>query len=149
MLIGKKKVTVAFCFDDRWRPGERQRPRRTHDDPHPLPPSPLPPSPPAPLPPSSFHPLHRLSLLHHPPLPTGPNPHHCPYCVYTTVRKSDLVKHVRTHTGERPFSCPDCQHQFTQSSALKTHMRIVHKQDKLYFCEYCHVRFQQRTGACV
>ncbi|XP_037796532.1 protein glass-like [Penaeus monodon] len=65
---------------------------------------------------------------------------------YQQTSNFDSVQLTYCSWGERPFSCPDCQHQFTQSSALKAHMRIVHKQDKLYFCEYCHVRFRQRTS---
>ncbi|XP_037796487.1 zinc finger protein 77-like [Penaeus monodon] len=32
--------------------------------------------------------------------------HHCPYCPYTTRKKTHMTSHIRVHTREKPFPCP-------------------------------------------
>lgn len=48
--------------------------------------------------------------------------HHCPFCPYTTKKKTHMTSHIRVHTKEKPFPCPYCPLRFTQKGNLRTHM---------------------------
>ncbi|XP_027222429.1 longitudinals lacking protein, isoforms H/M/V isoform X4 [Penaeus vannamei] len=71
--------------------------------------------------------------------------HKCPYCTYSTDRKTHLIDHICTHTGERPHSCPHCPARFIQKGTLNTHIRI-HTGEKPYKCPVCPQRFTQKTN---
>ncbi|KAK7066934.1 hypothetical protein SK128_026746 [Halocaridina rubra] len=48
--------------------------------------------------------------------------HRCPYCSYSTPKKTHMTSHVRIHTKEKPFCCLYCPLRFTQKGNLHKHM---------------------------
>ncbi|ROT85341.1 hypothetical protein C7M84_016432, partial [Penaeus vannamei] len=59
--------------------------------------------------------------------------HHCPYCPYTTRKKTHMTSHIRVHTREKPFPCPYCSLRFTQKGNLRTHMHTHMNKDIFTF----------------
>ncbi|XP_045112941.1 zinc finger and BTB domain-containing protein 7B-like isoform X11 [Portunus trituberculatus] len=56
------------------------------------------------------------------PATTPGKTHHCPFCPYTTRKKTHMTSHIRVHTKEKPFPCPHCPLRFTQKGNLRTHI---------------------------
>ncbi|XP_063597509.1 zinc finger and BTB domain-containing protein 20-like isoform X3 [Penaeus indicus] len=71
--------------------------------------------------------------------------HKCPYCCYSTYRKTHLIDHICTHTGEKPHSCPHCPARFIQKGSLNTHIRI-HTGERPYRCPVCSQCFTQKNN---
>merc|ERR1719318_1999652 len=58
----------------------------------------------------------------------------CNLCEYKTLFKSDLLKHVELVHRKLKKSCPECGKQVAN---LHEHIRIVHKKEKNFECNYC------------
>ncbi|XP_045606090.1 zinc finger and BTB domain-containing protein 7A isoform X4 [Procambarus clarkii] len=71
--------------------------------------------------------------------------HQCPYCSYSTPRKTHLIDHIRTHTGEKPYVCPYCPSRFVQKGTLNSHIR-THTGEKPFMCPLCPQSFAQKTN---
>lgn len=70
--------------------------------------------------------------------------HHCSFCAYSTIVKSNLIRHARIHTGEKPFSCSHCSYQTTIKDNLKRHL-LTHTGEKPFACPYCPYRAIQKV----
>ncbi|XP_047478287.1 myeloid zinc finger 1-like isoform X8 [Penaeus chinensis] len=70
--------------------------------------------------------------------------HHCSFCAYSTVVKSNLIRHARIHTGEKPYSCSHCSYQTTIKDNLKRHL-LTHTGEKPFACPYCPYRAIQKV----
>ena len=60
--------------------------------------------------------------------------HFCQRCEYKTLFKSDLLKHDELVHQKIKKSCPHCGKQVAN---LHEHIRLVHKREKKFQCNYC------------
>jgi len=58
----------------------------------------------------------------------------CQQCDYKTLFKSDLLKHDLLVHRKIKKSCPECGKQVAN---LHEHIRLVHKKEKKFKCNYC------------
>lgn len=60
--------------------------------------------------------------------------YYCNHCEYKTLFKSDLIKHDELVHRKIKKSCPHCGKQVAN---LHEHIRLVHKKEKKFKCNYC------------
>ncbi|XP_030752794.1 zinc finger protein 124-like isoform X16 [Sitophilus oryzae] len=75
---------------------------------------------------------------------------YCTVCYKTFNENIQADEHKNFHSGELPYSCSMCGKHFMFSWLLNTHYRFLHhgvsKEDDLYFCLLCKLRFGTKSG---
>lgn len=85
---------------------------------------------------------HHCSLTHIPFVKV--RSHHCTQCSKSFVNKNDLRNHEALHTLTTSYACDQCPFKTRRTQELERHCRLIHLQEKNFFCSVCNKGFALR-----